>query len=57
MTTSTKNRELSREAYDALQSAFNDFQVRAEKLGEAFDKMHNDFKKVNLSDQYPRKHE
>ena len=49
MATSTSpSKKISREAYDALQAAFHDFQVRAEKLGDAFGAMQADFKKVNL---------
>jgi PAS domain S-box-containing protein len=45
---SSDNDELSKEAYKALQSAFQDFRVRADKLGEAFVNMQKDFKKVNV---------
>jgi PAS domain S-box-containing protein len=40
--------ELSPEAYEALKNAFDDFQVRAEKLADAFGNMQRDFRKVNL---------
>ncbi len=34
--------------YEQLQNAFNDFQVRSEKLSRAYGAMQDDFKKINL---------
>lgn len=36
------------ELFESLQKAFTDFQVRAERLSDAYALMQNDFKKVNL---------
>jgi PAS domain S-box-containing protein len=43
-----KQQELPSGLYEALQRAFLDFQVRAEKLDIAYNTMRRDFKKVNL---------
>jgi PAS domain S-box-containing protein len=39
---------IPQEAFEALSLAFKDFQVRAEKLGAAYQRMQEDFKKVNI---------
>ncbi len=39
---------MSDSVYNQLQQAFNDFQVRSEKLGKAYASMQEDFKKINL---------
>ena len=44
----TRPDTLSIELFESLQKAFNDFQLRAEKLGSAYASMQEDFKKVNL---------
>ncbi len=43
-----QHRETSAGLYDALQQAFVDFQLRAEKLDVAYNTMRSDFQKVNL---------
>lgn len=39
---------IPQEMFEALSRAFDDFQVRAEKLREAYARMQEDFKKVNI---------
>ena len=39
---------IPQEMFEALSRAFEDFQVRAEKLREAYGRMQEDFKKVNI---------
>lgn len=45
---SVNDQTLSVEVYENLQKVFADFQIRAEKLGQAYSRMQEDFKKVNL---------
>jgi PAS domain S-box-containing protein len=44
----TGKKQLSPEVFKALQSAFLDFQVRAEKLSVAYNNMQKDFKNINI---------
>jgi PAS domain S-box-containing protein len=43
-----KSATIPQEMFEALSRAFEDFQVRAEKLGEAYRRMQDDFRKVNI---------
>lgn len=47
-TTRLKEKEPAPGLFDALQKAFLDFQIRAEKLNSAYTTMRQDFKKVNI---------
>jgi PAS domain S-box len=48
ITEKTRKKELSPEVFETLQRAFSDFQVRAEKLGVAYNNMQRDFKNINI---------